>query len=138
MDKIKITSDDLQIIALLEQMTGARVKDCIIGETNVTIVVETGDIGKAVGQGGRNAKLLEQRLKKRIKIIEYHPELLTFVTAVIAPLRVRDARVEQDIVTLYPADSQTRGALIGRGGSMLRTYENIVKRHFPIKEIKVE
>ena len=137
-ERVKLNTGDLQIIALIETSTGAHVKDCILTEQSITIITETGEAGKAIGPGGRNAKMLEQRLKRRVRIVEYHPELITFVTGLVAPARLRDAREADGVVTLYAADSQTRGILIGRGGSNLRAYEAIVQRYFPIKEIKVE
>jgi len=138
MDRVKITGDELQIMALLEKATGARVKDCVLNEQQALFIVETGDAAKAIGPGGRNAKFLEQKLKRRVRLVEYHPNLLAFVTNLVAPARLRDARENDGVVTLYPADSMTRGTLIGRGGSNLRTLESVVQRYFPVKEIKVE
>jgi len=38
---------------------------------------------------------------------------------------------------ITPPDTQTRGYLIGREAVNLRGFEEIVKRYFEIKEIKV-
>ena len=46
-------------------------------------------------------------------------------------------REEGGIVFLDPKDLKTRGLLIGRGASNLRFFEAIVKRYFPIDELKV-
>jgi len=34
-------------------------------------------------------------------------------------------------------DLKTRGLLIGRNAAHLRSYEEIMKRYFPVKELKV-
>ena len=135
--KIKFDINIMKFISLFESVTRASVKDCIQEECRLVFVVNPGEIAKAIGKGGSNIKRIEGMIKKKIKIIEFNPELVEFVRNVVAPLKVSDVVEEEGTVTITPVDSQTRGLLIGRGAVNLRGFENIIKRYFEIKEVKV-
>lgn len=136
MSKVTFDINTMKIISLFQAITRASVRDCIVDDEIVFIVGE-GEIGKAVGKGGSNVKRISSVLKRKIKIVEFSNELKTFIKNLIQPLRVENIEENEGIVVLTPVDSQTRGYLIGRGGLALRKLEEYVKRHFPIKEIKV-
>lgn len=136
--KIVYDTGTMQVIAHFEQMTRARVKDCIIAENQVIFVVEPGDVGKAIGPKGANIRRLEAALKKKIKIAEFAHELVTFIKNLVYPIDVREVKEQDDgVVVLVPPDLKARGLLIGRNAQTLRAYEAVVQRFFPIKELKV-
>jgi len=68
---IKITSKEMRYISLFESITGANVKDCIVNEeqSRVIFVVKEGEIGMAIGRGGRNIHTLERMTGKKHEII---------------------------------------------------------------------
>ena len=135
--KITLDTQTMQMIALFEQMTGAEVKDCITDENQVLFIVNEGEIAKAIGKGGRNPRSLEHAVKKRVNIVEFHADLVQFVQNLISPLELKTAKLEGQTLFLDAKDLKTRGLLIGRGASNLRFFEAIVKRYFPIEEIRV-
>ena len=135
--KIVYDATLMKFMSLFESLTRARVKDCIAQDGMVIFVVQPNEIGKAIGPKGRNARKLEQILKKRVKIVEFSEEPATFIKSLVHPLQVREIKEEDGVFTITAADLKTRGMLIGRSASHLRKYESIVKRYFPIKELKV-
>ncbi|PIN74874.1 NusA-like transcription termination signal-binding factor [Candidatus Woesearchaeota archaeon CG10_big_fil_rev_8_21_14_0_10_37_12] len=135
--KFVLDTNAMQTISLFEKLTRADVKDCVLLPDQVIFVVQEGEIGKAIGKGGQNVRDLERRLKKKIRIVEFKSDLLEFVKKVVAPLELADISLDGDAVILSAKDLKTRGLLIGRGASNLRAFESIVKRYFPIKELKV-
>ena len=70
---IKITSVEMRYIALFENITGATVKDCIVDEeaNQIIYVVKEGNVGIAIGKGGKNIRLLERMTGKKHDIIEH-------------------------------------------------------------------
>jgi len=68
-DKLKLTMDDILLMNALEKISGVSAKDCITSENLVSFLVKEGDVGKAIGKGASNVKMLEQRLNKRVEII---------------------------------------------------------------------
>lgn len=127
----------MKFISIFESITGAALKDCFEQNDKLIFVVKQGEIGKAIGKRGINTKKLERILKKRIKIIEFNPELLQFIQNIVFPSKVKEIKEEEGIVIITPPDSETRGYLIGKSASNLRNTEEVVKRYFEIKEIKV-
>jgi NusA-like KH domain protein len=127
----------LQTIALFEQLTGAHVKDCVPSDEQVIFIVHEGEIAKAIGKGGQHVRNLEHKLKKKIKIVEFHSDVLQFVKNVVAPIELKEAKMQDTALFLTAKDLKTRGLLIGRGASNLRLFEAIVQRYFPIKELRV-
>ena len=137
MTKIVLDMQTMQTIALFEQLTGAHVKDCVMGDEQIVFIVHEGEMAKAIGKGGQHVRNIEYKLKKRIKIVEFHTDVLQFVKNVVAPLELREVKMQDTTVFLAAKDLKTRGLLIGRGASNLRLFEAIVQRYFPIKELRV-
>jgi N utilization substance protein A len=137
MIKIKFDVNIMKFISLFETLTKAEVKDCFEMGERLVFVVKEGNIGKALGKAGSNIKKIEGMLKKKLRIIEFNPDLLRFVQNVIYPSKVKDINMEEGVVTITPPDSQTRGYLIGRGAVNLNITKDIVKRYFEINDIKV-
>ncbi len=122
----------IKTIALVESLTGAKIKDCIPGETFVFIFEE-----EKMGRVFAQRKRLEQLLKKKVRLVAFHPDLLQFIKNLVYPLEVEKKEEKDGVVYLTGKDTETRAMLIGRNGHYLRMMEDIVKRYFPIKEIKV-
>ncbi|MBW2994362.1 NusA-like transcription termination signal-binding factor [Candidatus Woesearchaeota archaeon] len=135
--KIVYNIDAMKFMSLFETITRAKIKDCIIKETLVMFIVQPNEVGKAVGPKGANVKKLERILKKRVKIVEFASEPVNFIKNLVHPLQVTEITEEDGVYTMTPQDLKTRGLLIGRNASHLRAYEEIMKRYFPIKELKV-
>ncbi len=124
--------------SLMEKVTRAKVKDCFTDEEGtIFFVVAPGEIGKAIGKGASNIKRLQQELQRKIRVIEYHENVVEFVKNIIYPLRVQSIIEEQDAVVIKDSNRKTKSALIGRGGKNLQLTNRAVKRFFN-KEVKVE
>lgn len=136
--RVVLDIDEMKFISIFETVTKIDAKDCFKEEGRITFVVKENEIGMAIGKGGNNIRKLERLLNKRIRVIEFNPDVLRFVQNVIMPLKVREIKEGNGIITIIPPDSQTRGYLIGRAASNLRHTEEIVKRYFKdIKELRV-
>jgi len=138
MSGIVFDMDLMQKISLFERLTGAGVKDCVLEEGKILFIVNPGQVAKAIGKGGANIRNLEFKFKRKIKIVEFNPSLLTFIQNLVYPAKIEDMEEQDGIVTIKAADTKSRGILIGRGASSLRAFESITQRHFKeLQEIKV-
>ena len=126
----------MRYMSLFESLTGAKVKDCILGDV-VLFVVHENEMGKAIGKHASNIKRVENTLKKRIKLVEFNNDVSQFVQNLIYPLKAREIKEEDGIVTVYGEDTRTKGLLIGRDRHNLNSINDIVKRYFKIEEVKV-
>ena len=136
MARIKYNIDIMKYISLFESLTGAKIKDCMVnGE--IIFIVNPDEMGKAIGKQGSNIKRVENALKKKIKLIEFNEDVSQFVQNVIYPLKVKEIKEEEGIITISVSDTKTKGLLIGRDKRNINATNDIVKRHFNIIEIKV-
>lgn len=127
----------MKFMSMFESLTQAKVKDCFDLNSSLVFVVNEGEIGKAIGKKAVNVKKFEAMIKKKIRIVEFNPNMIEFVKSVVFPLQLRDLKEEEGVITLTAVDSNTRGLLIGRSAQNLRFFEFIIKRFFEIKELRV-
>jgi len=136
MTKIKYDSTLMKYISLFETLTRTQVKDCIIN-SQVIFIVHENQIAKAIGRNGSNVRRLEHILNRKIKIVEFNPNVLKFISNYIYPLEVKDIKEENGFITIIGQDTKTKGLLIGRDSKNLNSLKSIVNRYFNIKDIKV-
>jgi N utilization substance protein A len=140
---IKITCDEMRYIALFESISGASVKDCIIDEeqSRAIFIVNQGQVGVAIGRGGRNIHTLEKMTGKKHEIIEYSEDPVQFIKNALKPAAVREVRVSERtdgkkmaVVTINPKD---KGIAIGKNGKNAERLRFLAKRYFNIQNVNI-
>jgi N utilization substance protein A len=51
---VRLTEEEMRYMSLFERMTEAVLRDCVERDETVVFVVESGEMGKAIGKGGAN------------------------------------------------------------------------------------
>jgi N utilization substance protein A len=137
-DKIIFDTDLLKIMALFENVTHSKLKDSFFDREKLVFLVDDGELEKALGKNKTNVVKLEKMLNRKIKIVEFSPDRMTFIKNYLAPLKVVDIKEEEgDLITITGPDTKTKGLMIGIKAQNLRNLEKITGKYFPIKEIKV-
>jgi N utilization substance protein A len=140
---IKITCDEMRYIALFESISGASVKDCIIDEEQgrAIFIVSQGQVGVAIGRGGRNIHTLEKMTGKKHEIIEYSEDPVQFIKNALKPAAVREVRITERtdgktiaVVTVNPKD---KGVAIGKNGKNAERLRFLAKRYFQIQNVSI-
>jgi N utilization substance protein A len=140
---IKITCDEMRYIALFESISGASVKDCIVDEVEARaiFIVNPGQVGVAIGKGGRNIHTLEKMTGKKIEIIEYSENESEFIKNALKPAQVREVRITEKtdgkkmaVVTINPKD---KGIAIGKNGKNAERLRFLAKRYFDIQNVSI-
>ena len=134
--KIIFDENIIKYISLVESLTGASVKDCIMNSKLIFIIKET-DIGKAIGKKGSNIKKMEHILHKKIKMVEFSSDVLQFIKNFIYPIEVVEIKKDSSNIIIKGNNVKTKGLLIGRNKANLNLLTNVTKRYFEINEIKV-
>lgn len=137
MNKIVYDETAMKFMVLFETMTKANLKDCIINDEIIFFIVEENQIAKAIGKQGSNIRNLQKALKRRIKIVEYSNDLIKFINNFIYPIKAKEVINEEGVIKIMTPDIESRGILIGKSATNLRSFESIVKRYFQITEIKI-
>ncbi|MBY9012879.1 MAG: NusA-like transcription termination signal-binding factor, partial [Candidatus Lokiarchaeota archaeon] len=129
---IKLDRQSMELISLLNNISGAIIKDCFIfqsPENNSEIIiflVKKEDVGKAIGKAGEHVKDLMTKLQKKIDVIPWSENLEQFIQFILNTtknsiqlqnIEIKESRNEKKtvIISVRPQD---RGKAIGKEGSM--------------------
>ena len=140
---IKLTSKEMRFIALFESITGAAVKDCILyDDTNRAIfIVKEGDVGMAIGKGGKNIHLLERMTSRKHEIIEYSDNPAQFIKNALKPAHVKEIRITEkpdgNFIAVVAVDPRDKGVAIGRNGRNAERIRFLAKRYFQIQNVSI-
>jgi N utilization substance protein A len=140
---IKLTSNEMRFIALFESITGAAVKDCILDEelNRAIFIVKEGDVGMAIGKGGKNIHLLERMTNKKHEIIEYSDDPTQFIKNALKPAHVRELRISErpdgKTIAVVTVDPKDKGVAIGKNGRNAERIRFLAKRYFQIQNVSI-
>ena len=69
-ETIKLTTDQIKLMSLFQNVTGATARDCIEDEKQdrVIFVVNQGKMGLAIGKGGATIRNLQNVVKKNVEL----------------------------------------------------------------------
>jgi N utilization substance protein A len=136
---LKITEKEWRYIAIFEQLTDVDVLDYVELDDLVVFMVRKGEVGKAVGKGGRRLSDLSQLLGgKRVKVVEYSEDLREFLINAMLPANVKDVEVvERDgkVTAIVHVSEEDRGKAIGKGGRNLKAVKELARRHFRVEKL---
>jgi len=141
--QVKITPDEFRYMALLNELTGATVRDCIVDEENnrVIFLVNPEDVGKAIGPKGFFVQRLKRILNKNIEIVGYSDNLDEQVKYALAPARIKEAKLttrpDGSKVLYVAVDPADKGIAIGKNGKNVQRARLILKRHFDIDSVVI-
>jgi transcription termination/antitermination protein NusA len=140
---IKITCDEMRYIALFESISGASVKDCIIDEEQerAIFIVNQGQVGVAIGRGGRNIHTLEKMTGKKHEIIEFSEDPVQFIKNALKPAMVREVRITErtdgKTMAVVTVNSKDKGVAIGKNGKNAERLRFLAKRYFQIQNVSI-
>jgi N utilization substance protein A len=138
---VTFNSDTIGLITFFENLTGAKVKDCVIDEETNTVyfLIEEGYIGLAIGKNGTSVRNAEEMLKKKIKLIEFSQDMHKFVKNTIP--KANDVVIKNEgekVVVEIKVEKNDKAAVIGRDGKRLNIAREILRRNYKIDELIVK
>jgi N utilization substance protein A len=143
MSGIKFTGKEMRFISLFESITGTNVVDCIINEeiNRIIFIIKEGEVGLAIGKGGRNIRVLERMTGKKHEVIEYSKEPVQFIKNALKPALVKEVRITERtngrtmaVVAVNPKD---KGVAIGKNGRNAERLRFLAKRYFKIENVSI-
>jgi N utilization substance protein A len=138
---ISLSDAARQYLALLEEITGATGRDCLVDDEDdrVVMVVSASEMGQAIGPGGRNVNRLEERIDKDVELVEDADEPAEFVANALAPAAVYNVTISEneDVVAYAEVAHEDQGVAIGAGGKNIETARELAKRHFDIADVQL-
>jgi len=141
--KIKLSMDDMAMIARFEQITGAAAIDIIRDDEGkrIIVVVRAKQLGKAIGRGGVNVKAASDVFGRVVDVVEMAETVEEFVKSALAPARVEAVKIiehrDGNKVASVTVKSEDRGIAIGREGRNVARARILVKRHFDLDNVVI-
>lgn len=140
---IRFTSREMRYIALFESITGATVKDCIIDDelNRIIFIIKEGEVGIAIGKGGKNIHMLERMTGKKHEIIEHSEKPAQFIKNALKPARVNEIRISErtdgKTIAVVSVDPKDKGVAIGKNGRNAERIRFLAKRYFQIQNVSI-
>ncbi|MBT5201061.1 MAG: NusA-like transcription termination signal-binding factor [Thaumarchaeota archaeon] len=140
---IKLTTDQMRMMSLFQNVTGATARDCIDDEKQdrVIFVVNTGKMGLAIGKGGMHIKSLQNIVKRNVELVEYNEDPAVFLSTLlnsklISEVKIND-RPDGTKQAIVMVDPRKKGIVVGREGRNAEKARLLAKRYFNITNVLI-
>lgn len=140
---VKLSMDDMSLIATFERITGAAAVDVVLDEDGerIIFVVREKQLGKAIGKGGSNVKAAAEAFGRTIDVVEIADTPEEFVKSALAPARVEEVKIivhrDGNRVASVTVKSEDRGIAIGKDGRNVARARILARRHFDLNNVVI-
>ena len=85
--EIKLSSDQLGLISIFQNMSGATVRDCIVDEKGgrLIFIINKGQMGLAIGKKGATIQNIERVVKKPVEVVEWSDDPAEMIRNALDP-----------------------------------------------------
>ena len=139
--RVTLSDEARQLIALFEDETDVAARDCLVDESfdRLVFVVPSGEMGKAIGPGGRVVRRVEERVGRSVELVEDADTAAGFVANALSPAAVYNVTVSENESTVAYAEvaSEDRGVAIGTDGKTIHRARELAKRHFDVDDVQL-
>ncbi len=143
-ETIKLTTDQIKLMSLFQNVTGATARDCIEDERQdrVIFVVNQGKMGLAIGKGGATIRNLQNVVKRNVELVEYSEDPAEFLKNMLNPKLVSEVklnkRLDGSLQAIVLVDAKKKGIVVGREGRNAEKARLLAKRYFQISSVLIQ
>ena len=140
---IKLTTDQIRLISLFQNVTKTTARDCLDDEKQdkIIFVVNEGKMGLAIGKGGSNIKSLQNILKRNVELVEHFDDPIKFLKNILNPKFVNgvklDTKQDGSSQAIVIVDQGKKGLVVGREGRNAERARLFAKRYFDISSVQI-
>jgi NusA-like KH domain protein len=130
--------ETIRIINFIENIINTNVKDCIIQDNSIYVLIDKNSIQKLSPYNISLINVLKKILGRNIEIIPFSSDLREFLKFLI-PYLISYRIVENGNKKILEikVEKMFKGIIIGRNKKKLEVYKKIVSRNFKINDIKI-
>ena len=143
-EKIKLTSDELRLMSLFQNVTSATARDCIVDTRmdRVIFVVNKGQMGLAIGKGGTTIKQLQNVVTKKVElVVEHSEEAPEFISNILNAEMIQDIQITERMdgtkQAIVVVDPKKKGVVVGKDGRNAEKARLLAKRYFQISSVLI-
>jgi len=140
---IKLTTDQMRMMSLFQNVTGATARDCVEDEKQdrVIFVVNTGKMGLAIGKGGVHIKSLQNIVKRNVELVEFDEDPAKFLTNLLNSKLISEVKINKRTdgtkQAVVMVDARKKGIVVGREGRNAEKARLLAKRYFDISSVLI-
>ncbi len=140
---IKLSTDQMRLMSLFQNVTGATARDCVEDEKQdrVIFVVNSGKMGLAIGKGGAHIKNLQNIVKRNVELVEYNDDPAKFLTNILNSKLISEVKINKrpDGTTqaIVLVDPRKKGIVVGREGRNAEKARLLARRYFDITSVLI-
>jgi len=140
---IKLTTDQMRMMSLFQNVTGATARDCVEDEKQdrVIFVVNTGKMGLAIGKGGTHIKSLQNIVKRNVELVEFDEDPAKFLSNLLNSKLVSEVKINKRVdgskQAIVMVDPRKKGIVVGREGRNAEKARLLAKRYFDITSVLI-
>ena len=137
---IKLTGEDMRLIALFENITGATANDCIVDSDRIIFVAKQGEMGLAIGKGGKNINMLRKMTGKPIEVVEFSDNVEGLIRNSLAPAKVKEVRITErpdKKIVVVEVEPRDKALAIGKNGRTIDKTRMLAKRYYQIDHVQI-
>ncbi len=137
--RVTLSDEARRYIALFARETDVQARDCLIHDERLVFLVPAGEMGQAIGPGGRRVKRVERSIGRSVAVVEDADRAEDFVANALAPAAVYNVTVSENGSTVAYAEvaQEDRGVAIGTGGRNIAAARELARRHFDIDDVEL-
>jgi len=143
-ETIKLTTDQIKLMSLFQNVTGATARDCIEDEKldRVIFVVNQGKMGLAIGKGGITIRNLQNVVKRNVELVEYAEDPVEFLKNTLNPKLISEVKINKrldgSMQAIVLVDAKKKGIVVGREGRNAEKARLLAKRYFQISSVLIQ
>jgi N utilization substance protein A len=123
-------------------LTGAGAKDCIINKERIIFVVSEGEIAQAIGKGGSNVHRVENKIKKKVDVVEFSKDPLQFVRNLLHPIKPKNVYLAEkssgEKVVNVEVERRDKSTLFSNSRRLYNRLKMFLNRYHGISNIEVQ
>ncbi|HSB50892.1 MAG TPA: NusA-like transcription termination signal-binding factor [Nitrosopumilaceae archaeon] len=141
--QIKLTTDQMRMMSLFQNVTGATARDCVEDEkqNRIIFVVNAGKMGLAIGKGGSHIKSLQNIIKKNVELVEHDEDPTKFLKNILNAKLVSEVKLNErpdgSMQAIVLVDPRKKGIVVGREGRNAEKARLLAKRYFDITSVLI-
>ena len=141
--EIKLTTDQMKLMSLFQNITKATARDCIEDEKRdrIIFVVNEGKMGLAIGKGGAYIKSLQNKISRSVELVEYNEDPDKFLKNILNEKYISEIKISERADGSFQAtilvDSAKKGVVVGREGRNAEKARLLARRYFNITYVMI-
>jgi len=144
MSEDRITVEELRYLSIFQDLTGAFPFRCIIDddENRLIFLVKESDLGRAIGRGGKNVRLLSDIFKKKVEVVAYAEDLETMIKNLFPGVKILSIDIKErpnkEKVVILKIAEEDKGRAIGREGRNIKRARLVLKKLFGVSNVIIK